>query len=96
MSDELFPPESVAMDSPKLAWLKRHKVLTYLSMPDDPDSRCWFAAFDEGEYIYENPADFFCQHLGENGNSRSGEGDTEDDAIAHLCRRSGLKLWNEN
>ncbi len=29
MSDELFPPETVAADSPRIAWMKRHGVLTW-------------------------------------------------------------------
>lgn len=96
MSDDLlFPAESVQMDSPKLAWLKKHKVLTYHSMPGEGEWACWFAAFDEGEFKYENTADFFCQHTGHYGDSQCGEGDTEHDAIAHLAKRAGIRLWNE-
>lgn len=28
---EMFAPESVAMDSPRLAWMKKHKLITFLS-----------------------------------------------------------------
>ncbi len=93
---ELFPAESVQMDSPRLAWMKREKVLTYHSLAGE-DGACWFAAFDEGQYEYEkgNMSDFFCQHLGATGDSECGEGDTEDESIAHLARRAGIKLWNE-
>lgn len=93
-SDELFPAEAVQMDSPRIIWMRKHKVLTYHSLAGE-DGACWFAAFDEGEYIYEDMADFFCQHLGATGDSECGEGATEDDAIAHLARRAGIRLWNE-
>lgn len=36
MSGELFPIESVAMDSPRLAWLKRHRICTSENLVSDP------------------------------------------------------------
>ena len=90
---ELFAPDSVAMDSPRLAWIKRHGVVTHCSMPGTPDA-CWFAGFRDwwGDC---SDGQFFIWETGHNGDSRMGEGETEDDAIAHLCRRHEIRLWNE-
>lgn len=80
--------------SPRLLWMKRHKVLLYLSMPNCPDSRCFFAAFDCGDWPgYEDAADYFAQEIARFGDSRIGEGKTEDDAICDLCEKRGVRHW---
>lgn len=94
MNNELFPVETVAMDSPRLAWMKRHRVLTFHSMAGYPDA-LWLAGIDDSPGGYTNAADFFCCECGTYGSSRCGEGDTEDEAIADLAQKHGLHLWNE-
>lgn len=80
--------------SPRLRWMKRHKVVLYLSMANDPDWRCWFAAFDTGDWPgYEDAADYFAKEIAANGDRRIGEGKTEDDAILDLCLKRGVPHW---
>ena len=38
-----FPVADVSHESPRLAWLKRHGVITFLSLPNDPEYRLWMA-----------------------------------------------------
>lgn len=45
-NDELFPPETVQMNSPRLAWIKKYGIVTYHSLPNEPD-HCWFAGFQD-------------------------------------------------
>jgi len=100
----LFPvPESL---SPRLAWMKKHGIVTYLSLPNDPESRCWFATLwsfseDLPELAGCKPTDsqdvwlLFMLETGRNGEQRIGEGSTEDDAICDFCAKAGIALWNE-
>lgn len=94
MSEELFPVETVSMDSPRLAWIKKHGVVTYHSFPNEPD-HCWFAGFQEWWPKLTDRVDFFCHETGWNGDSRLAEGETEDEALATLARYYELPLWNE-
>lgn len=99
---ELFSAESVQMDSPRLAWMKKHQVITYLLR----DTGEWLAGFVAGENyakiaaISEDRAQWFCDETGANGDSSIGVGATEDDAIGELmstwyARSNGIRLWNE-
>lgn len=92
MSSELFPTEAVTMDSPRLAWMKRHRVLTYHSTIKPA---VWYAGLDEANHEFDNPCDFFAKEEAENGDRRIGFGDTEDEAIAVMCEKMHIKLWNE-
>lgn len=91
MSDELFDTSVAAKDSPRLAWIKRHGVVTY-HIHIDP--KVWFAGL---QYMQPDlvPEGFFFQETAANGNSRIGEGDTEDDAIQDLCQKINLPMWHE-
>ena len=103
--DELFPAESVAMDSPRLAWMKRHGIVTHHSLPNDPHASRWYAGFwswaEDFPQMDEVPQDpvgaeaLFLFETGMNGPVNVGTGATEEDAITELCRKHGLKLWNE-
>ena len=98
MTEELFPPESVAMDSPRLAWLKRHGCIT---MSFEPHQRFgefdrWIAGFAEGVAGKDAIAQWFCEECGKNGETTIGMGATEDEAIAELAIRYGVRLWNES
>jgi hypothetical protein len=99
MSHELFPVDAVKMDSPRLAWLKKHGVVTYLAMPDDPHWRLWYAGFSAWSTEYsphlKSAADLFFYETADRGDKRIGTGETEDDAIAELAKKYRLKLWNE-
>lgn len=90
--NELFPVESVTMDSPRLAWIKRERVVLY---HDTVEPEQWLAGFDFHEIEYSSPSDFFAQEESMNGDLRIGFGDTEDEALAILCQKHGVKLWNE-
>ena len=86
---ELFPIASVKQDSPRLAWMKRHRVKTKHFpdvQPGDEDewgNNVWpWIAFDT--LCEENlDATDLCG------------GATEDDAIAKFARRHKLRIWNE-
>ena len=82
MSDELFPDASVAMDSPRLRWMKKHGVKTryegdcYIS---------WIGDLDEAiEHGGDDPDD-----------GGYAEAETEDEAILLIAKAHHLRLWNE-
>lgn len=98
MSDELFPVETVAVDSPKLRWLKRLKavecVKTHHSaiMIDAP----WMAILPETDDRERDVGDIMadkCRLYDEAG--WIGYGDTEEEAIIDLCCNMKIPLWNE-
>jgi hypothetical protein len=98
MSNELFPAESVTVDSPKLRWIKRLKavecVKTHRSsiMTDAP----WMALLPEKNDRERDIGDIMadsCRLYDEAG--RIGYGDTEEAAIIDLCCNVRIQLWNE-
>lgn len=98
MNPELFPVEAVASLSPKLLWMQKHGIITYYHAPGHcPPS--WFAGFQRWR-PKRSGVDFFATETAENGDSRVGEGETEDAALAELmtcsdARSRNMKLWNE-
>ena len=82
MSDELFDVSSVQQDSPRLAWCKKHNVQKLYS-----PGECW------------KPWSAWVGDLGDclsmYGDHGVGVGDTEDEALADLANKRGIKLWNE-
>lgn len=94
MTDELFPPSTVAVDSPRLRWMKELGVLT-IQQPKElvgetcPETGDIIPAWVAGRYaqddfdIYHAPLDV------------AGHGDTEDEALADWARRNGVRMWNE-
>ena len=80
---ELFAPETVSSDSPRLRWMKKHHLITYrsphLTDEEEPWS-CW-----DGRLELATGA--MLQNMA--------EGITEDDAIANWALHNGVKLWNE-
>jgi hypothetical protein len=81
--DTLFPiPEQ---PSPRLVWLRKHGVRCIKTSAEDEPWCAWLPENDSPECGAEMPrVPEWC-----------GYGDTEDDAIADLARREGLRLWNE-
>lgn len=88
MSDELFPPREVAMDSPRLRWLRKHGLVLQhnagLTRADYEDGACDWTCYVQA-----------AMHGGVCGDCNIGGGDTEDEACADLAKNKGLKLWNE-
>lgn len=83
MSDELFTDAAVAMDSPRLRWMKKHGVQTRY------DGDCYIAWVG---YFYEAIG-----HGGDDPDAFGyAEASTEDDAILLLAKAKGLRLWNED
>lgn len=90
MSEELFPAAAITADSPRLAWMKRHGLKTWPTRGWVGDTTCpetgadirqWNAARDGHEPgMIHAPV---CS------------ADTEDEALAELALKLGLKLWNE-
>ena len=80
MNGFLFNPPTV--DSPRLAWMKRHGVKTIKVegelRPGEED--------EFGNYVF----DWYCS--GATGHQMGGE--TEDEAIAAWARSANVRLWN--
>ena len=79
--NELFDPKLVEKDSPKLAWMKRHGVITNHN-PDISDGLPWIATDKPYARVLE-------------GSTKYGAGNTEDEAITSLAKLRGWRLWNE-
>ena len=95
---ELFPIESVRMDSPKLAWMKRHGIITLHHRPGHCPAT-WLAGFQTW-WPDLHGVHFFAEETAHNGDSRIGEGDTEDEALVSLltcgeARRRGILHWHQ-
>ena len=82
MSDELFPDASVAMDSPRLRWMKKHDVQTH---PDEDGYIAWIGDLD----------DAIERRWGGPDAGGYAVAATEDDAILLIAKAHGLRLWNE-
>ena len=86
--NELFAEEDMEMESPKLKWMRKHKVS--VENTDIFDDICVFVgdfaeAFDEAHdgmkpFEYSLKMQF---------------GETEHDALCNLAEINGWKLWNE-
>jgi hypothetical protein len=94
-TDELFDPASVAMDSPRLAWMKRHGISVFCYDWTGTD----FEGTDEPRYEGQSKKAFAiqgpsCKHpvVWTNRGPRC---DTEDQAIEAIAKEIGIKLWNE-
>jgi hypothetical protein len=79
---ELFDLKVMKMDSPRLAWLKKHKISThrspYVELDEEPWS-CWSGPFEEA-----------VMHKGDYTS-----GMTEDQAITRWALKYNVRLWNE-
>lgn len=76
---DLFAAADGAVDSPKLAWMKKHGIATReITLPSVSASNRWFVYFYGCEGYYQNAY-----------------GATEDEALANFARIHHLKLWNE-
>lgn len=104
---ELFPAESVAMDSPRLAWQKR--VTTELAIFTDYCEISSWMAFSQAKALEAlagysltaaqkaDPVELFagyCRLLDDAGMVADCKA-TEFEAIEFVAMRHGLKLWNE-
>lgn len=90
MNEELFPTEAVAMDSPRLAWLKKHGLEiqdtgSMAGLEDDfgDEIPAWVCRVSDKP---ENALYAPCEIEG---------GDTPDEACANLAKVRGIPLWNE-
>ena len=98
MSNELFDESEVRMDSPKLAWMKRHGIISH-ALPRPGMKPLWVAGFREWRPGLKE-ADFFPKEIIENDFSRIGEGEAEEEALgdlmtSHHALTRKIKLWNE-
>lgn len=82
---ELFSPESVASDSPRLAWMKKHDIHVHHTATIAEPWSAWIG--DLQESIERGGFD---PELG-----GYATGNTEDEAIFALARARGIRLWNE-
>lgn len=87
------------MDSPRRAWMQRHGIITCYHAPGHGIPPTWFAGFQRWHPELSG-VDFFAHETAHNGDSRIGEGDTADEALADLmtcshARQNNIRLWNE-
>lgn len=84
MNDQLFDvPETL---SPRLAWMKKHGVMTYKSPDFEPEEDPWCAWLPENNMEELGlPEDL----------EQCGLGQTEDEAITALAVLHNIRLWNE-
>ena len=80
--------------SPRLAWMKKHEIISYYHAPGHGIEPTWFAAYQDLRPGLSG-SDFFAVETAENGDSRIAEGETEDEALANAATIYGLRLWNE-
>lgn len=84
MSGELFPIESVAMDSPRLAWLKANNVETqYVPNGDEWDDKPFWVC----RVKREDKRLFWWYEIA--------QGETEEEACALYAKNNNIKTWNE-
>lgn len=92
---ELFPAEAVAMDSPRLRWLKRHGITTKQHdwTGTDLEGSCepTWQAFSRKAFRVQGLS---CKYP-VRWTTRGPLCDTEDEAIAAIAIAIGIKLWNE-
>lgn len=94
-NDELFPAEAVTMDSPRLAWMKRHGISviqhdwtgTDFENTDEPR----WQARSEKAFRIQGPS---CKRP-VIWTNRGPCCDTEDQAIEAIAKDMGIRLWNE-
>lgn len=91
MSAELFDLETVAMLSPRLAWLKRHRIHTvqypvFDGSTENPETGepllPWIAYLERVRGELPGPRN-------------TATGHTQDEAITALAVKFSLPLWNE-
>lgn len=88
MSDpELFPPESVAMDSPRLLWMKRLGLDVHRAPDEVIGIEDDFGDIITKWYIVDTKF-----HPGE---PMPYEGETQDEALQSYAVKHGIPLWNE-
>lgn len=96
-SELLFPvPEAL---SPRLAWMKKHGIITFHHRPGHNCPPTWFAGFQAWHPTLKGVA-FCATETAEHDDSRIGEGETEEDALISLmgcwdARKVNMHLWNE-
>ena len=82
---DLFPDADMAMDSPRLAWKKKHGVSVSHCADEEHPWSAWFASnthADNRDGVPINP-------------DLCGFGETEEDALRDLAVRNDTPLWNE-
>ena len=106
MNDELLPPEAGAMDSPRLAWMKRVKVELDVFTHYHEESKWMGFSFTKAKealngYLLteeeaEHPIALFAAYcrLLDDANMVADHMPTEHDAIEFVAIRHGIKLWN--
>jgi hypothetical protein len=83
---ELFPAEAMAMDSPRLAWRKRHLIQAIRQKNIRKGDNPWIAWFAKDGGVGNKPPE---------DEALIGYGETEWDAITCLAVITKTKLWTE-
>lgn len=89
---ELFPATEGAALSPRLQWMQRHGVMTYRI----PSDGTWIAGVAKDAFGRVSEAEWFAAETGSWGETRIGVASTEDEALADLALKHGIRLWNES
>ena len=97
--DTLFALNEIESKSPRLLWMDRHGIITLRHAPGHSPPT-WFAGF-QAWWPDLSGVDFFANETAHNGDSRVGEGDTEEEALVSLmtcwdARKANLRLWHDD
>lgn len=89
---ELFPPSECAAESPRHAWIAKYGLTTRDNGAAGEDEfgteyGRW-SAWMEPIPLHQDMPSIRYQNL-------TGEGDTEDEALADWARRHGVRMWFE-
>lgn len=90
MHTELFPPEVVAVPSPRLAWIKKHALV--LDQPRRGGSECPETGDDIPIWVCRKRVPLSGNHWSK---FEIGGGNTEDEACADFAKNARVLLWNE-
>lgn len=95
MSD-LFPALQPSL-SPRLAWMQKHGICTWMNPCVDRPPWVAFRPFDEGAHGRITDDDWAIELWTPvwDSDTRSVEAETEDEALTALALAAGIRLWFE-
>jgi hypothetical protein len=96
MSDTPLFPDLPEQLSPRLAWMRKHGVIT-MSFAEHQrfgDDDKWAAAFAPGVVGKDAIAQRICDECSHNGEMTTGWGATEDEAMENLALKFRVPHWS--
>ena len=96
MKDTPLFPDLPEVLSPRLAWVRKHGVVTlyFDEMHRFGDDDKWMAGLAPGVVGKDNIAQFLCEECGRNGDMTTGHGATEEEAMEDLAMKHEIPHWS--